>query len=247
MKRVLLRADDLGYSTGVNMGIAEAVRFGLVKSVNIMVNMPMADEGIRELKGENVCLGLHCNISNGYSLAEPAKIPSLVTEDGAFLPSRAYYQFAEDVVNLEEAVLELELQYQKFLEIVGEKPHFIDNHSVSTPNFLKAICIIANRYGLKLCLGNNGDISYVGKSRIYTICESDRKDYDPWKILTERLARITEDTYLLMILHPGYLDDYLRVHSSLLENRIKDLDAACNPDLKLWLQMNAKVVSFDEL
>ena len=40
MKQILIRADDLGYSEGVNYGIAKAVNEGVVKSVGVMPNMP---------------------------------------------------------------------------------------------------------------------------------------------------------------------------------------------------------------
>ena len=40
MKRLLIRADDLGYSEGINCGIAAAVAAGLVRSVGVMTNMP---------------------------------------------------------------------------------------------------------------------------------------------------------------------------------------------------------------
>ena len=41
MKYLLIRADDLGYSEGVNYGIAAAVAAGLVRSVGVMTNMPL--------------------------------------------------------------------------------------------------------------------------------------------------------------------------------------------------------------
>ena len=44
MKQLLIRADDLGYSDGVNYGIAKAVNKGVVKSVGVMTNMPTAME-----------------------------------------------------------------------------------------------------------------------------------------------------------------------------------------------------------
>ena len=59
MKQLLIRADDLGYSDGVNYGIAKAVNKGVVKSVGVMTNMPTAMDGLKLLKKENVCLGQH--------------------------------------------------------------------------------------------------------------------------------------------------------------------------------------------
>ena len=52
MKQLLIRADDLGYSDGVNYGIAKAVNKGVVKSVGVMTNMPTAMDGLKLLKKE---------------------------------------------------------------------------------------------------------------------------------------------------------------------------------------------------
>lgn len=51
MKRLLIRADDLGYSEGINCGIAAAVAAGLVRSVGVMTNMPAAVHGLGLLYG----------------------------------------------------------------------------------------------------------------------------------------------------------------------------------------------------
>ena len=40
MKKLLLRADDLGYSEAVNYGIEKSIRQGLIRSLGVMVNMP---------------------------------------------------------------------------------------------------------------------------------------------------------------------------------------------------------------
>ena len=42
MKQLLIRADDIGYSYAVNVGIARTVHEGLVRSVGVMPNMPEA-------------------------------------------------------------------------------------------------------------------------------------------------------------------------------------------------------------
>ena len=42
MKQLLIRADDLGYSDGVNYGIAKAVNKGIVKSVGVMTKIGRA-------------------------------------------------------------------------------------------------------------------------------------------------------------------------------------------------------------
>lgn len=62
MKRLLIRADDLGYSRGANYGIVDSVRGGLVGSVGVMTNMESVDHGLELLDGLDVCLGQHTNI-----------------------------------------------------------------------------------------------------------------------------------------------------------------------------------------
>ena len=46
MKQILVRADDLGYSRGVNYGIMDSVRHGIVRSVGLMPNMPEAKKRV---------------------------------------------------------------------------------------------------------------------------------------------------------------------------------------------------------
>ena len=84
MKRLLLRADDLGYSEAVNYGIAKTVREGLIRSVGLMPTMPAARHGLALLEGMDICLGQHTDICIGRPAADPALIPSLVDETGMF-------------------------------------------------------------------------------------------------------------------------------------------------------------------
>ena len=80
--RILIRADDLGYCEAVNYGIEKAVRSGLIRSVGLMPNLPAAAHGVALLQGLDVCWGQHTNLCLGKPLTDPAKIPSLVDENG---------------------------------------------------------------------------------------------------------------------------------------------------------------------
>lgn len=85
MKRLLLRADDLGYSDGVNCGIAAAVQAGLIRSVGVMTNMPLAESGLARLQIKDLCLGQHTNICTGRPLSDSSLISSIVDDDGNFV------------------------------------------------------------------------------------------------------------------------------------------------------------------
>ena len=43
--KIMVRADDLGYSRGVNYGIYDTVKNGVIKNIGFMVNMPDSVEG----------------------------------------------------------------------------------------------------------------------------------------------------------------------------------------------------------
>ena len=133
MKQLLIRADDLGYSDGVNYGIAKAVNKGVVKSVGVMTNMPTAMDGLKLLKKENVCLGQHTNICVGKPITDPALIPTLCKEDGCFKTSKEYRKSKTegiDFVNLDEVVMEIEAQYKKFIELTGKRPEYFEGHEI---------------------------------------------------------------------------------------------------------------------
>ena len=151
MKRLLLRADDLGYSDGVNCGIAAAVQAGLIRSVGVMTNMPLAESGLARLQIKDLCLGQHTNICTGRPLSDSSLISSIVDDDGNFKRSSAYRAAAragEDFVVLDEVIIEIEAQYRRFLELVGREPDYFEGHAVASPMFFRGLEIVAERHGL---------------------------------------------------------------------------------------------------
>ena len=140
MKRLLIRADDLGYSEGINCGIAAAVAAGLVRSVGVMTNMPAAVHGLGLLYGRQLCLGQHTNICVGRPLTDPARIPSLCTPEGEFKPSRAYREAAKegrDFVVLDEATAYIDPENEAVVQqavgrLVAGKTVLVIAHRLST-------------------------------------------------------------------------------------------------------------------
>ena len=47
MKKLIINADDFGYSSGVNAGIMKAYQEGVLTSTTLMGNMPGAKEAVR--------------------------------------------------------------------------------------------------------------------------------------------------------------------------------------------------------
>jgi len=74
----IVRADDLGYSEAINYGIAKAIKQGIINNVGLMVNMPYAKHGYNLIMNDNICVGLHANISAGEPISHAGLIPTLM-------------------------------------------------------------------------------------------------------------------------------------------------------------------------
>lgn len=252
MKRILVRADDLGYSEGVNYGIAKSIRDGIIRSTGVMTNMPAVRHGLDLLEGVDVCYGQHTNICVGRPLTDPKRIPSLCQENGEFKPSRVYRNAAKegrDFVVTEEAVLEVEAQYQRFVELTGQQPHYFECHAIASDNFFQALELVASRHNLDYL-----PVSFFGPVKfrntlLYTSMDSMKPDYDPFACLKrDALKDYGPNGCCMFVCHPGYLDDYILRTSSLTIPRTKEVAMACDPATKQWLADNdVQVITYDDL
>ena len=254
MKRLLIRADDLGYSRGVNCGIAAAVDAGLVRSVGVMTNMPAAVHGLGLLYGHSLCLGQHTNICTGHPLTDPARIPSLCTSDGEFKPSRTYREAAQegrDFVVLDEVIEEIEAQYQQFKALTGQEPGYFEGHAVASDNFFKGLEIVAHRHGLPYFpMGRPGEAVLFRNTKVYAYMPKDFKAYesDPFTAMQDAVANAHENACDMMVFHPGYIDAYLLDHSSMTTTRVRETDMLCNPAVCSWLnEQDIALVSYNDL
>ncbi len=255
MKQLLIRADDLGFSEGVNYGIAKAVAGGLVRSVGVMTNMPAAAQGLALLKGFPVCLGQHTNICTGTPLMDPKRIPSICQENGEFKSSKAYRDAAKngrDFVVLEEVILEIEAQYQRFRELTGQEPGYFEGHAVASPTFFRGLEIVAERHGLPyLAMSMDGSPVRFRNTAVYAFRPRDFKAYEaePFTAVQEAVQNAHEGACDMMVFHPGYIDAYLLEHSSMTIPRVKEAEMLCRPPVRQWLETQQEVhlVTYDDL
>ncbi len=253
-RRILIRADDLGYSRGVNYGIADSVRHGIIRSVGVMPNMPEAEMGLRLLEGVSVCYGQHTNVCVGQPLTDPARIPSLCQPNGEFKASREYreaFKRGEDFVDVDEACLEIEAQLTRFIELVGDEPHYFEGHAIASKNFFTALEVVAKRHELPY-LGMSFDFSApitFRRSRLYTSMDSMGPDYDLFESLKRAaLKDYDEDACCMFVCHPGYLDAYILATSSLTIPRTQEVAMAMDPKTREWLSDHGvEVITYDDL
>lgn len=241
MIQLILRADDVGYSEAVNYGIAKTVKEGLIGSVGLMPNMPAAAHGLALLEGTGVCIGQHTNICIGRPCADPARIPSLLDEKGFLKSSRTYreaWKKGECFTVLEEMVLEIEAQYQRFVQLTGRQPQYFEGHAVLSKHLMQGLEIVAQRHGLKYNNMYPGDETGTFGGRPVAACpmRSMEPDYDPVQSLKDAVLHARTDMPNVFVCHPGYLDAYLLRSSSLTVNRTKEVEMLCDPAMRSWLE-----------
>ena len=236
MKRLLIRADDLGYSDGVNCGIARSVNCGIIRTIGVMVNMPEVANGLKMLNVQGLCLGQHTNISSGKPLSNPKDIPSLMGQDGFFKPTRAYHKPGTDTIHLDEVILEIEAQYDRFCDLVGEKPGYLEGHAVFHPVYLKGLEIVAARHAVTFSgFPAEGNRMRVAHTDVIMAMDSLQEDYIPLESLQRNLLQAQDGDCLIFVCHPGYLDAYILDNSSLKAPRPREVAMLTDPEVAIWL------------
>ncbi|GAJ26966.1 cellobiose phosphotransferase system YdjC-like protein [Liquorilactobacillus sucicola DSM 21376 = JCM 15457] len=237
MKKLIIRADDLGYSKAVNYGIYESIVNGIVNNVCVMVNTQFSEHGIELVRNTKADLGLHTVICTGKPITAPDLVPSLTTKDGMFKTSKTYRNATTDFVVFDEVVLEIEAQYQKFVELTGSKPVFLGGHAVASSNFIKGLQLVARLHNVPF-LGFSGGTERLDfkKSQLYPLMESMSLHYDPFETMKKAFKLSSSSKIPMIICHPGYLDSYLLANSSLTIARTKEVEMLCSPKVKADLE-----------
>lgn len=150
-KRLIVNADDYGFSPGVTEGILQAHHGGIVTSTTLAANMPCAGEAVRRLS-EAPCLGVgvHLNISQGPALSDEAR-SALAGPDG--LMNRTAAGLIRDcLLNprlLDAFEAEFDAQIRWALDH-GLKPTHLDTHRHThafAPIFIR-VARLARRYSI---------------------------------------------------------------------------------------------------
>jgi predicted glycoside hydrolase/deacetylase ChbG (UPF0249 family) len=154
MKRLIVNADDFGRSPGVNQGIFDSHRKGILTSTTVMVNYPDAPAGLEQARVEAPTLGLgvHICLTSGHPVLPPAAVPSLVKDDGWFYHIREWAGVAGQF-DPDDLRREMEAQVERFVSLTGQPPDHLDSHHHAAylhPAALASLLDIAAERGLPL-------------------------------------------------------------------------------------------------
>jgi hopanoid biosynthesis associated protein HpnK len=85
LRRLVVNADDLGLTVGVNNGIFDAHDRGVLTSASIFANAgATADALARALRRPSLGVGVHLTLVDGQPTLPAARVPSLIEDDGRF-------------------------------------------------------------------------------------------------------------------------------------------------------------------
>ncbi len=209
MKYLIINADDFGASPGINRGILEAHCQGILTSTSLMVDMPAAAEAA-QLRREvpKVSIGLHV---------------CLTKEDA---------NLVLDPADAERVRAELQRQYARCLDLLGQPPTHIDaHHNIHRnrqllPHFLE----LARMHPLPL--RENSPVRYFSSFYGQWDGETHLEQVSVQSLL-HMLRMEIRDGYTELSCHPGYIEPDLV--SCYRQEREAELHTLCDPAVRTAL------------
>lgn len=249
MKKIIINADDFGYSTAVNLGIVEAYKNGVLTSTTLMANMPGCDEAI-ELAKENPDLGVggHLVLTCGTPMTVNK---TLTREDGNFFNLAEYKRHRnrmDDDEIFNEWCRQIDYLKEKGVPLTHLDSHhhvhtFPENHEITKKIAEKYHMCFRNSYGLeeKLSLpyqkGIRGFLDLMDHPEIrdlkFTVKERHAECFEEIQSI---LDLVQEDEVTELMVHPAFVDETLYFNSSFNIQRIKEVTLLCDPMFREMLE-----------
>lgn len=228
MRKVIINADDFGLCRGVNHGILDSHRFGVVNSTTMLVNMPGTEHAVELARlYPELQVGIHLSLTCGRPVS--GSVPSLVDENGYFRYTSRIFE--EKEINVDEVEWEWETQVDRFLSYDLPLSHIDSHHHVhSFKPLIPVVKRLSERYGVPVRNVFEEDVE--GMNLL-----TDRFSMDFYRegVSVAGLKRILvqrrEGETLEVMCHPAYVDSFLKENSSYCEERLRELDVLTKMDL----------------
>jgi len=152
IRNLIVNADDLAWTEGVNRGIADAHRNGIVTSATLLANGAAFASAVELAKATpSLGVGVHLNLSDGRPVSPPERVPSIVNARGEFVggPEALVLRVARRNLRLKEVEFEWESQIQKVIN-AGIQPTHLDGHKHvhMLPGMFEIALRLAKRNGI---------------------------------------------------------------------------------------------------
>lgn len=252
MKRLIVNADDFGRTRGVNAGVLEAHLYGIVTSATVMVLEPAAEEGVSEAfrRAPNLSFGLHFVVTGGVLPASPLdRVPSLLV-DGRF--PRNADELRPGLAG-DEVARELEAQIFLFEKMTGRTPTHLDSHHHSAlhPTIQAVFAEAARIRGMPVRASSDAardSLRAAGARTPDRFVDAFYGEGANAETLRAVLRSVPEGETTELMCHPGRADERLVAGSSYAQEREREVDLLCDPELRTLLtRQGIELVSFRDL
>lgn len=249
MLKLIINADDFGFTKGCNDGIITALKEGLATDTTIMINMEDSSDAVEKAKQSGIKrIGLHLNLTCGKPVLPPERVSSLVDENGNFYRRAAMLL---PNMNLKEAEAELWSQVEKFTLTGMGLTHIDSHHHIHMYEGLTDIVIdIARKLEIPLRQTNDAVKEKIINKGVKTTDHFTMKFYGDGATL-ENLCSILdryEDGVMEIMTHPAIPDQKLLSTSSYNIDREKELEVLTSEAMsKYILNRGIRMISFDEI
>jgi predicted glycoside hydrolase/deacetylase ChbG (UPF0249 family) len=124
--KLIVNADDFGYTESISAGILRAHQGGIVTATTLMTNAPHTAGAAKLARATpSLDVGVHLVATYDRPLAEVELIRTLVDKDGRFF--RPVELLSRDI-DRREALIEYRAQYRRARELLGREPTHVDSH-----------------------------------------------------------------------------------------------------------------------
>jgi predicted glycoside hydrolase/deacetylase ChbG (UPF0249 family) len=221
MKYCIVNADDFGASRGINRGIIEAHKFGILTSTSLMVNMLHCEAALklsRNLPG--LSIGIHLTLTD---------------------------EEADPIINFNDpnaCRIELQSQFHRFEELTDRLPTHIDSHHNihRDMRILPLFLELSEQFGLPMREYSPVRYfpSFYGQWDGETHLE---------QVSVENLIRILEteisEGITELSCHPGYVDPEFQTGYNV--EREAELRTLCDPNVKGKVEdLEIRLINYEE-
>jgi predicted glycoside hydrolase/deacetylase ChbG (UPF0249 family) len=242
LRRLIINADDFGFTSDVNAGIVHAHLNGVLTSTTLMANGDAFDDAIRLAKQTpTLDVGAHLVLVQGCSLLDGRPLPEGPRQLLPVLAKRGLDVYAE-----------LKAQIER-IRTAGIKISHLDSHKHThlVPSVFRTVVKLADEFGIpwvRLPLDTTvrlGRLSVAFGNHYYRRFAAGKNvkltDHFLGFRLTGSLTEATfaqalrtiQDGTTEFMCHPGYLGDELkRARTRLKESRAKELAALISPRIR---------------
>jgi predicted glycoside hydrolase/deacetylase ChbG (UPF0249 family) len=154
MKKLIVNADDFGLTEGINRGIIDGFKDGIITSASLIPTMPAFEHAVKlAMANPDLDIGVHLSLTVGKPCSNSNRLSSIL-QQGEFI--RSYVSVIRSIcvnrVDIEDIKNEMSRQIRKVQE-VGLKVSHVDSH--------QHIHMVPHIFGLLLELMKEHEVPFL--------------------------------------------------------------------------------------